>query len=257
MSQIVLYSISENIATISLNRPDKRNAISRELLDSFMSLIEKAAMEQKIRALIIRGEGPVFCAGADLKERESMREEEVHSFLDSVGTSFRFLEKLPFPTIAALDGDAFGGGLELALSCDFILLREGVKVGLTETGLGIIPGAGGTQRLPRRIGVSKAMEMILTAKILDSKTALEYGLANLIAKTSAYAEANILAETISEKGPIAIRLAKAAIRDGEGLTIEEALKIERMHYNKTLATEDRKEALSAFKEKRKPQFKGK
>ncbi|EQA35682.1 enoyl-CoA hydratase/isomerase family protein [Leptospira inadai serovar Lyme str. 10] len=213
-------------------------------------------MEPKIRALIIRGEGPVFCAGADLKERETMSEEEVHLFLDSVGTCFRFLEKLPFPTIAALDGDAFGGGLELALSCDFILLREGVKVGLTETGLGIIPGAGGTQRLPRRIGFSKAMEMILTARILDSKTAFEYGLANLIAGTSAYAEANSLAATISEKGPIAVRLAKAAIRDGEGLKIEEALKIERMHYNKTLATEDRKEALAAFKEKRKPLFKG-
>ncbi|EPG73177.1 enoyl-CoA hydratase/isomerase family protein [Leptospira fainei serovar Hurstbridge str. BUT 6] len=257
MSQIVLYSIRENIATITLNRPEKRNAISRELLQSFMSLIEKTAQEPNIRVLIIRAEGPVFCAGADLKERETMSEEEVHSFLDTVGSCFRLLEKLPFPTIAALDGDAFGGGLELALSCDFILLKEGVKVGLTETGLGIIPGAGGTQRLPRRIGFSKAMEMILTAKILDSKSAFDCGLANLIASTSAYEEANVLAATISEKGPVAVRLAKAAIRDGEGLKIEDALKIERMHYNKTLATEDRKEALLAFKEKRKPQFKGK
>lgn len=257
MSSTVLYSIEDYTAIITLNRPEKRNAISKDLLRNLMSYIETAKSDPRIRALIVRAEGSVFCAGADLKERAEMSEKEVHSFLDQVGKCFQALENLPFPTIAALDGDAYGGGLELALCCDFILMNSNAKVGLTETGLGIIPGAGGTQRLPRRIGTTKAMEFILLGTVLDADTALKVQLANSVWHDSASQAAQRLAVSLAERAPISLRLAKAAIREGEGKDIKEALRIERKHYNKTLKTEDRLEALAAFKEKRKPEFKGK
>ncbi len=256
MSETVLYSIEDYTCTITLNRPEKRNAISRDLLDQLMSHLLKAKSEPGVRALVLRGEGSVFCAGADLKERATMSEKEVHRFLDQVGKCFRILEDLSFPTIAALDGDAYGGGLEMALCCDFILMNSEAKVGLTETGLGIIPGAGGTQRLPRRIGKTKAMELILTAAIINADTALELQLANSIWHDSAFQAAKKLGILLSEKAPIALKLAKAAIKEGEGKNLESALKIERKQYNQTLKTEDRIEALNAFREKRKPQFKG-
>ncbi|MFB5650321.1 enoyl-CoA hydratase-related protein [Leptospira wolffii] len=257
MSETVLYSIEDYTSIITLNRPEKRNAISRDLLLNLMSHIEKIKSDQKTRVLIIQGEGSVFCAGADLKERAEMSEKEVHRFLDDVGKCFQEIESLPIPTIAALDGDAYGGGLELALSCDFILMNSNAKVGLTETGLGIIPGAGGTQRLPRRIGTTKALELILTAAVIDADTALRLQLANSVWHDSAFMAAKRLAATLSEKAPISLKLAKAAIREGQGKEIGSALKIERKHYNQTLNTEDRLEALAAFREKRKPQFKGK
>ncbi|EPG65544.1 enoyl-CoA hydratase-related protein [Leptospira wolffii] len=257
MSETVLYSIEDYTSIITLNRPEKRNAISRDLLLNLMSHIEKIKSDQKTRVLIIQGEGSVFCAGADLKERAEMSEKEVHRFLDDVGKCFQEIESLPIPTIAALDGDAYGGGLELALSCDFILMNSNAKVGLTETGLGIIPGAGGTQRLPRRIGTTKALELILTAAVIDADTALRLQLANSVWHDSAFMAAKRLAATLSEKAPISLKLAKAAIREGLGKEIGSALKIERKHYNRTLNTEDRLEALAAFREKRKPQFKGK
>ncbi|TGK03093.1 enoyl-CoA hydratase [Leptospira langatensis] len=256
MSETVLYSIEDYTCIISLNRPEKRNAISRELLRELMSCIEKAGRDPKIRALVLSGEGSVFCAGADLKERADMSEKEVHRFLDQVGACFQALENLPFPTIAALDGDAYGGGLEMALCCDFILMSHEAKVGLTETGLGIIPGAGGTQRLPRRIGRTKALELILTASVINAETALEIQLANSVWHDSAFTAGKKLAVLLSEKAPISLKLAKLAINEGEGKDIKTALKIERKHYNKTLQTEDRLEALRAFKEKRKPEFKG-
>ncbi|TGL51970.1 enoyl-CoA hydratase [Leptospira wolffii] len=257
MSETVLYSIEDYTSIITLNRPEKRNAISRDLLLNLMSHTEKIKSDQKTRVLIIQGEGSVFCAGADLKERAEMSEKEVHRFLDDVGKCFQEIESLPIPTIAALDGDAYGGGLELALSCDFILMNSNAKVGLTETGLGIIPGAGGTQRLPRRIGTTKALELILTAAVIDADTALRLQLANSVWHDSAFMAAKRLAATLSEKAPISLKLAKAAIREGQGKEIGSALKIERKHYNQTLNTEDRLEALAAFREKRKPQFKGK
>ncbi|TGL61029.1 enoyl-CoA hydratase/isomerase family protein [Leptospira sarikeiensis] len=256
MSETVLYSIEDYTCIIALNRPEKRNAISKDLLFQLMSHIEAAKKNPKIRALVLTGEGSVFCAGADLKERADMSEKEVHQFLDSVGKCFLTLENLPFPTIAALDGDAYGGGLEMALCCDFILMSSEAKVGLTETGLGIIPGAGGTQRLPRRIGKTKALELILTASVINAQTALEIQLANSVWHDSALMAAKKLAVLLSEKAPISLRLAKEAIKEGEGKNIKDALKIERKHYNKTLKTEDRIEALKAFKEKRKPEFKG-
>ncbi|PJZ71021.1 enoyl-CoA hydratase [Leptospira perolatii] len=255
-NEIVKYTIEGHTAIITLNRPEKRNAISSEMLDILMSYLEDVASENDVRALVVRGEGPTFCAGADLKERLSMSEKQVHAYLDRIGSFFSELENLPFPSIAALDGDAFGGGLELALCCTFIVMHKGIRVGLPETSLGIIPGAGGTKRLARRIGVTKAMEMILLARTIDPDTALNYGLANYVQHDSATVAALKLSKEISEKAPLAVRLAKAAILEGADKDIASALKVERKMYNQTLKTEDRKEALIAFQEKRKPVFKG-
>ncbi|MGJ4753103.1 enoyl-CoA hydratase/isomerase family protein [Leptospira kmetyi] len=256
-SSTVLYSTEQQIAVLLLNRPEKRNAISKELLSTLHESIVKAKKETSVRALVLGGIGPSFCAGADLKERTTMSATEVKRFLDDLKNCFLELENFPYPTVAALDGDAFGGGLELALCCDFILLKNDVRIGLTETRLGIIPGGGGTQRLPRRIGVPKAKEMIFTGKTIDAETALSYGLANSIWHDSSLPAAKMLAEEIaSHSAPIALQLAKKAIAEGYGQDILTALKTESKYYNETLKTEDRLEALKAFQEKRKPIFKG-
>lgn len=257
-SPTVIYSTEKEIAVLLLNRPEKRNAISKELLTTLHNSILKAKENPSIRALVLGGIGPSFCAGADLKERVGMSPKEVTQFLEGLKNCFLELENFPYPTVAALDGDAFGGGLELALCCDFILLKNDIRIGLTETRLGIIPGGGGTQRLPRRIGISKAKEMIFTGKTIDAETALNYGLANSIWHDSSLPAAKMLAEEIaSHSAPIALQLAKKAITEGYGQDIQTALKTESKYYNETLKTEDRVEALKAFQEKRKPIFKGK
>ncbi|XDD50306.1 enoyl-CoA hydratase-related protein [Leptospira sp. WS92.C1] len=257
-SSTILYSTEQDIAVLLLNRPEKRNAISRELLSSLHDSILKAKKDNKIRSLVLGGIGPSFCAGADLKERTTMSKKEVTQFLENLKKCFLELENFPYPTIAALDGDAFGGGLELALCCDFIFLKNDIRIGLTETRLGIIPGGGGTQRLSRRIGIAKAKEMIFTGKTIDASTALNFGLANSIWHDSSLPAAKMLAEEIAaHSAPIALQLAKKAITEGYGQDIQTALKTESKYYNETLNTEDRLEALQAFQEKRKPIFKGK
>ncbi|KAG0902131.1 hypothetical protein G6F34_002316 [Rhizopus arrhizus] len=164
---------------------------------------------------------------------------------------------LPIPTIAAIDGPAFGGGLEMALSCDIRIAGPSSKMGLTETKLAIIPGAGGTQRLPRLIGVAKAKELIFTGEILDANKAKEYGIVNHSANDSAYEKSLELAKSILPQGPIAIRMAKLAIDRGAHLDMDSGLEIEQSYYAQVIPTEDRLEGLKAFKEKRKPMYKGK
>ncbi|MCE9499123.1 MAG: enoyl-CoA hydratase/isomerase family protein [Leptospira sp.] len=250
--------IENHIATIELNQPEKRNAISRALLRSLQENLLEVEGVQNLRALILTGTGDkAFCAGADLKERLSMTHEEVIEFLNSLRGTLRLIEKFRIPTIAAMNGDAYGGGLELALCCDFRIVANHILIGLTETGLGIIPGAGGTQRLSRLIGISKAKEMIFTAKKIDAGTALICGLANSMSM-QAFLRADSLkfAEQIAASAPIAVALAKQAIDEGFGEEMETALDIERKLYLRTLDTKDRKEALVAFQEKRKPEFRG-
>ncbi|WP_036067758.1 enoyl-CoA hydratase-related protein [Leptospira noguchii] len=257
-SSTVLCSMEKEIAVLLLNRPEKRNAISKELLSTLHKNILKAKKEKSIRGLVLGGIGPSFCAGADLKERTTMSPKEVKRFLEDLKNCFLELENFPYPTIASLDGDAFGGGLELALCCDLILLKNDIQIGLTETRLGIIPGGGGTQRLSRRIGIAKAKEMIFTGKTIDAQTALDFGIANSIWHDSSLPAAKMLAEEIaSQCAPIAVQLAKKAITEGYGQDIQKALITESKYYNNTLNTEDRLEALKAFQEKRKPIFKGK
>jgi methylglutaconyl-CoA hydratase len=242
---------------LRMNRPEAMNALSRTLLENLWDEVELAAVRRDVRALILAGSEKAFCAGADLKERATMSPTEVRAFLRRIKGIMDLVERVPMPTIAAVDGVAFGGGCELALACDLRVLGKDAKIGLTECALGIIPGAGGTQRLPRLIGVAKAKELIFTARKLSADDALAVGLANHVtAAGGAVDKALDLAKEIAGCAPIAVEAAKAAIDGGLSTGISEGLLLEARAYEVTLYTEDRKEALAAFGEKRKPVFHG-
>lgn len=253
-----ILTIENHIATITFNRPEASNAVSRDLLSSFLKHLQEISMSHFIRVLFLQGAGDkVFCAGADLKERITMSEKEVIYFLDQFRFTCNFLENLPFPTITLLNGDAYGGGLEIALCTDLRIMATEAKIGLTETKLGIIPGAGGTQRLPRLIGMSQAMELIFTARRIDSERALQLGIVNAITeRINLTAHKQTYADEICSSAPIAVRMAKKAIKNGFTQDLDLALDMERACYLQTLKTKDRNEALVAFKEKRKPIFTG-
>jgi len=255
---LVLLDETEQVATLTLNRPDQMNALNRPLLESLVAHIEALAVRRDIRAVIFAGAGErSFCAGADLKERAGMTEVETRSFLRLIQGTMDLIERMPQPTIAAVEGFAFGGGCELALACDMRVLGEKATIGLTECALGIIPGAGGTQRLPRLIGPSRAKELIFTARRLSAKDADAVGLCNrVVAAGEAVAAARAIAEEIKRCAPLAVEAAKAAIDGGLSTGIQEGLVLERRAYEVTLFTEDRKEALAAFKEKRPARFQG-
>jgi enoyl-CoA hydratase/carnithine racemase len=247
------------LAIWTIDRPDRRNALSRAVVREIGRLARESAQERTLRAVIVTGAGEqAFCAGADLKERQTMSEEEVRDFLSLYRVAFRDLDRLPVPTIAAIEGVAFGGGLELALACDFRVAARGAQLGLTETSLGIIPGAGGTQRLVREIGVSKAKELILFARRLTAEEALAYGIINKVADPGQRAlDAAIeWVQPLLEAAPIAISAALAAIDAAADLSLEEGLSFERLCYERTLVSKDRIEALQAFAAKRKPVFRG-
>ncbi|WP_050614921.1 enoyl-CoA hydratase [Bacillus testis] len=246
------------IVTLTLNRPSQANALSRELLTELSEAAEDYMFDRSVRCMIITAAGDrIFSAGADLKERKGMDEPTVRRTVSLIGNTFKKIEQLPFPVIAALNGSAFGGGLELALACDLRVASRSGTYGLTETSLAIIPGAGGTQRLPRLIGAARAKELIFTAKRLEAQEAFEYGLFNQVASAEAvYKEAQALAEAIASNGPIAVRQAKRAIEAGLQGDLPAGLKIEELCYASTIPTRDRLEGLQAFAEKRKPVYKG-
>ncbi|MBO8155096.1 MAG: enoyl-CoA hydratase [Bacillaceae bacterium] len=259
MSTVRLDYKNEHIAVLTLNRPEAANAFSLQLLADLNTALEEVEQNKELRALIITGSGEkAFCAGADLKEREHMNDDEVVATVSKIRNSVTRVEDIEIPTIAAINGAAFGGGLELALGCDIRIASEKAKVGLTETSLGIIPGAGGTQRLPNLVGLGKAKYLILTAKRLTSDEALEIGLVEeVVPSESLMDKAMEIADAIAHNGPVGVKQAKKAIQLGHQTDIQTGLKIEENCYEKTIPTEDRLEGIRAFKEKRKPQYKGK
>ncbi|KAF9509871.1 hypothetical protein BS47DRAFT_1377523 [Hydnum rufescens UP504] len=256
-TQAYIEPISEGIAAISLNRPQAKNAISMQLLSELRASIDAASNDPSIRVLIIRSsERGSFCSGADLIERRTMSATAVSDFLSDLRLAFSALEDFRMPTIAAIDGPALGGGLELALACDFRIAGSDVtKIGLPETKLGIIPGAGGTQRAARLLGITKAKELIFTGRMLTASEALTCGLVEYVAE-SAFDRALQLANEISSAAPLALRAAKMAISRADQVPLERGLDFERACYAPLLRSKDRGEALEAFKEKRKPIFVG-
>ncbi|MGX9135841.1 enoyl-CoA hydratase-related protein [Rummeliibacillus sp. JY-2-4R] len=243
---------------VTLNRPEAMNAFNYEMLEELCDVVESIRINSNIHVVIFTGSGgKSFSVGADLKERKILSEQLVKRNLNKIGELFSAIEKLPQPTIALINGYAFGGGMELALCCDFRIAVENSQMGLTETSLAIIPGAGGTQRLPRIIGEAKALELILTAKRITAQDALQLGLI-----TATYSRANIeegvkqLTSRILSNGPIAVQQAKFAIKNGMNTDLQTGLQIERKAYEITIPTVDRIEALEAFANKRKPRFKG-
>ncbi|PCH43671.1 ClpP/crotonase [Wolfiporia cocos MD-104 SS10] len=248
------------IICICFNRPRAKNAISIRLLQEFRECLDLILLDPSVRVLIIKSSTPgSFCSGADLVERRSMTKEQVDSFLLDLRNALSTLENLPIPTIAAIDGPALGGGLELSLACDLRIIGHSVsKIGLPETRLGVIPGAGGTQRLTRLLGISKAKSLIFTARSLTPAEALEWGVVDFIASPGdcAYTKALELAREISANAPLALRAAKLAISCALEMSLESGLDLERALYEPLIDTRDRTEALKAFKEKRAPMFVG-
>eukprot|EP01036_Dinobryon_divergens_P026094 gene26096-34702_t len=214
--------------------------------------------EDAVTVLILKSTvDRVFCAGADLKERLSMPEGQIAPFVTTLRDAFSNLADAPFLSIAAIEGSALGGGLEMALACDIRVASNSAKLGLPETGLAIIPGAGGTQRLPRIVGLPKAKEMIYLGSILTAEKAMSISLVNEVVEVGhAFSRAVQLAEVLASKGPVALRQAKAAIDGGYGLGLPDALEVERQAYGKLVHTRDRTEGLLAFKEKRSPSYTG-
>ncbi|WP_163103205.1 enoyl-CoA hydratase [Peribacillus alkalitolerans] len=259
MSSCIKHETDElGIVTITLNRPEAANALSRHLLMELKELLHGLSFETSIRCIVITGEGEkAFCAGADLRERATMNVTEVKQTVALIGECISSIEKLPHPVIASINGAAFGGGLELALACDIRIAGEGAKMGLTETSLGIIPGAGGTQRLPRLIGIPKAKELIYTAKRISAIEAENLGLVNhAVPDEELSSETRRLAMEIAKNAPIALQQAKKAINQGMQTDLTTGIKIEELCYGVTIPTKDRLEGLQAFKEKRQPVYKG-
>ncbi|HEY4552372.1 MAG TPA: enoyl-CoA hydratase-related protein [Bacillaceae bacterium] len=256
---LIDLAVQEYVATVTINRPEALNAFNYGTLCELGDAVESLKIRRDVRVVIFRGAGDkAFSVGADLKERKSLSDQDVRRNVQKIGDVFHAVEKLPQPTIAAMNGHAFGGGMELALACDFRIAATGAKMGLTETSLAIIPGAGGTQRLPRLIGEAKAMELILTAKRMTADEAYGYGVVNRIAGKEEFEDTVMdLANAILANGPIAVQQAKYAIKTGMNADLQTGLDIERKAYELTIPTEDRIEALLAFSEKRKPEFKGK
>ena len=246
-------------AILTLNRPKVMNALNFSLLHALAEQVENLRFDSGVRTVIVTGAGEkAFCAGADLKERSAMDPVEVKKFIFTIRNLFTAIEQLNKPVIAAVNGIALGGGTELALACDIRVASENASMGLTETRLAIIPGAGGTQRLPRQIGVGKAKELIFTGRRVPSDEALVIGLVNSVCKPESLMEECLkIASMIEETGPIAVEQAKYAINHGMETDIATGLALESNAYWVTVPTEDRMEALQAFREKRKPVFKGK
>ncbi|MBW1842004.1 MAG: enoyl-CoA hydratase/isomerase family protein, partial [Deltaproteobacteria bacterium] len=229
------------------------------MLQALKAEIEAVRIQPEIRVVIITGSGEkAFCAGADLKERATFDDHQVKEFIFTIRDLFTTIEFLNKPVIAAVNGIALGGGTELALSCDIRIAAANASMGLTETRLAIIPGAGGTQRLPRLIGRGKAKELIFTGRRVDAREALRIGLVNSVCdKSELLDECKKMAAMICETGPIAIEQAKYAINHGLETDLHTGLAIESDAYWTTIPTEDRLEGLAAFREKRKPVYKGK
>ncbi|BGO97315.1 methylglutaconyl-CoA hydratase [Rhodotorula toruloides] len=250
----------EGLSFIQLDRPKAKNALSVQLIRELRELFEEVRFDGWTRAVILRSAVPgSFCAGADLKERATMSQLDVARFLYNLRRLLGEIEDLPVPTIAAVDGPALGGGLELALACDLRVAGSTVtKIGLPETRLAIIPGAGGTQRLSRLIGSSRAKDLIFASKILNAGEAERAGVVNYVSAEgqSASEKAEEVVGEMLQAGPLALRAAKTAIDTGSQLDLESGLDVERLSYQTILQTEDRLEGLKAFAEKRKPVYKG-
>ncbi|KAG9133272.1 hypothetical protein Leryth_021802 [Lithospermum erythrorhizon] len=253
-----LSNLDSGICEVSLDRPEARNAIGKDMLWGLQHTLEALNRDSSVNVLMVSSSVPkVFCAGADLKEKRRMSPSEMQEFITALRSTFFDFERLQIPTIAAIEGIALGGGLEMALSCDIRICGEDAVLGLPETGLAILPGAGGTQRLPRLVGKSIAKEIIFTGRKIKGIDANSLGLVNFcVPSGQARAKALEIARSINEKGPLAIRMAKQAIDRGIEVNMEEALAVEEECFEKLVHTKDRLEGLAAFAEKRKPRYTG-
>jgi enoyl-CoA hydratase len=256
--KFIVYEKSEGIATITLNRPEALNAFSKEVVSEVLQALEDIRSDESVRVAILTGAGEkAFSAGADIKAMIGMNASKARE-LSLMGEKLCLaLENLEKPVIAALNGYALGGGLEVAMSCDLRIASENSRMGQTEINIGLIPGWGGTQRLTRLVGRTKAKEMVFTGKMIDAKTAEQLGIVNMVVPADKFREAvRQFALELASKAPVAIKVAKALIDKGAEIGLDSALALEREGFGVVASTEDLQEGVNAFTEKRKPVFKG-
>lgn len=257
----LLYEVRSNVAVITLNRPDRMNTLGGSMKpDLARAFFDYARTDERVRAVLITGSGErAFCAGADIKERAGHVTIGTEYFVAQKATHdlFRNIEEFEKPVIAAINGVALGGGLEIALCADIRIAADGARFGLPEIKLGVIPAAGGTQRLPRLIGEARAKELILTADLVDAETALRLGIVSRVMPQAELMPAALeLAQRIAEHPPLAVRFAKRAINRGMQTDLDSGLEYERYAAAMIIDSDDRKEGMRAFVEKRKPVFTG-
>ncbi len=251
------WEAADGIGIITLSRPEALNALTSDMLLELSIALDLAAGNEDVRALIITGAGRSFVAGADIREFEGLGKDPFQGRDAALAGQdvLAHISSMPIPTIAAINGFAFGGGLELALAADLRVAATDARMGLPEVGLGLIPGYGGTQRLPRLIGPSRALDLILTGRHVPADEALQLGLVNRVAD-DAVAEARELAGLMIRNAPISLGVAKEAVVRGEGMSLAEGLEIEADLFGFISTTSDMREGTQAFLEKRKPEFTG-
>jgi enoyl-CoA hydratase len=261
-ANLLLVERRDRALFVTLNRPTAANALSRALVAELTRLCGELAGEisagADIRALVVTGAGDkAFSAGAALKERRTWTLDDTRVFLGEINALMDAVAAFPRPTIAAVNGVAFGGGLELALACDLRIAADSAEIGLTEVRLGIIPGAGGTQRLPRIAGVAAAKELILTGRRIGAARARELGIVSeVVPAVELQAAATRWAAEIAAAAPLALGAAKRAVEEGISRSLADGLRIEQDRYEEVLVTDDRNEGLAAFIEKRPSVYKG-
>jgi enoyl-CoA hydratase len=255
----IVYEKKEQVATITLNRPKSLNALNTALLTELKDALEDAEVDADVRVIVITGAGEkAFCAGADVAEIRDKNPEEARAFSQWFQGILTHIERMKKPVIAKIHGFCLGGGLELALACDFRIASENALFGLPEVNLAIIPGGGGTQRLPRLIGKTKALELLMTGEQIDTTEALQLTVVNKVVPAAELDRAvDELIKKLLSKSSVTLSILKDAVNKGIEMELEQALQYEAEYFESTLKTEDAREGLKAFLEKRKPEFKGK
>ena len=252
--EMILVKISDHVCVITLNRPAALNALNNQLIDEIGHAVTSAENNDKVRCMVITGSEKAFAAGADIKEMAGKTFVEVTT-KDLFGASMMPIQNAKKPIIAAVSGYALGGGCELAMMCDFILCSESAKFGQPEINLGVIAGIGGTQRLTRIVGKSKAMDMHLTGRFMDAQEAERAGLVSRVVPDKLLMEVTLeVAVKIAEKSQISVKAVKDSVNRSFETTLSEGLFFERRVFHSMFATDDQKEGMSAFLEKRDPQF---
>lgn len=254
----IICETDGGIAVITLHRPQNLNALNNELSQELNLVFDEIAEDAQISAVIIRGSEKAFAAGADIKEIGKISSPILaHRFVTQIHLLFNKLEQLPVPVIAAVSGLALGGGCELALACDIRIASENARFGLPEIKIGVIPGGGGTQRLPRLIGVGRAKELLYTGEPIDAKEAYRIGLVNKVVPAESLMDtAQKMASKFLEQPGLALKMTKMVINDGINMDLRSALAHEARCFEWLFSTQDQKEGMMAFMEKRKPEFKG-
>lgn len=256
--ETIKYRVDDGIATLAVNRPDVLNALNIRVLEELLAAAGRASEDPEVKAVILTGEGRAFVAGADISQMREFGTLDGLCFGDLGHALLQAFETMDKPVIAAVNGFALGGGTEISLGCDFIYASTKAKFGQPEVNLGIIPGFGGTQRLARTVGMNKARELVYTGEIISAEEALRIGLVSAVYEPDELMDkVRERAALVASKGPRAVAAAKRVMNKGVDLSLDAALELEKQAFSALFGTEDQREGMSAFVEKRKPEFNGK